>query len=137
MPGSEARPRNAYTHLRRGASHVAGLVRDAREIVMSTIVLGEVLYGFRNGSRADWNAQRLSEFLAMPRVTVLPVSETTADRYGRICTHLRRKGTPIPSNDAWIAAHVMESGATLVSFDAHFAMIDGLAVNLLAIEAPG
>jgi predicted nucleic acid-binding protein len=124
-------------HLRRGATAVAEHVRNAREIVMSTVVLGEVLYGFRHGSRTEANEERLHELLATPRVTVLPVSETTADRYSRICTLLRRKGTPIPSNDAWIAAHVMESGAELLSFDAHFATIDGLALRLLTIEPPG
>jgi tRNA(fMet)-specific endonuclease VapC len=128
---------NAYTQLRRGASEVADRVRTARDIVMSTVVLGEVLYGFRHGSRTEANGRRLDEFLAMPRVSVLPVTETTADRYSRICTALRRKGTPIPSNDAWIAAHVMESGAKLLSFDSHFAAVDGLAWELLVIGTPG
>ncbi len=40
---------------------------------------------------------------------------------------LRRKGTPIPTNDIWIAAHAMESGADLLSFDEHFGAVDGIA----------
>ena len=116
---------------------MAALVRRAREIVMSTVVLGEVLYGFRHGSKTEANEQRLRDFLDMPRVTVIPVTETTSDRYSRICVLLRRKRTPIPSNDAWIAAHAMESGADLVSFDGHFAAIDGLALELLSIDPPG
>lgn len=128
---------NAYTQLRRGSSDVADCLRSASEILMSTIVLGEVLYGFRHGTRAEANERRLGEFLAMPRVTLMPVTETTADRYARICTLLRRKGMPIPTNDAWIAAHVMESGALLLTFDAHFTAIDGLALRLLEVAPPG
>ncbi len=39
---------------------------------------------------------------------------------------LRRQGTPLPINDVWIAAHAMEVGATLVTFDAHFDAVKGL-----------
>lgn len=126
---------NAYTQMRRGCADVAAHVRGAGELVMSSIVLGEILYGFRHGSRTEANEQSLREFLEMPRVGVLAVTETTADRYARICTLLRRKGSPIPSNDAWIAAHVMESGAMLLTSDAHFTKIDGLALRLLKLEA--
>ena len=55
------------------------------------------------------------------------MSFTTADRYSRIAVGLRAKGRPIPSNDIWIAAHTMETGADLVSCDRHFEQIDGLA----------
>ncbi len=51
----------------------------------------------------------------------------TADRFGRIATVLREKGTPIPTNDIWIAAQAMEVGADLVSSDAHFGLVEGLA----------
>ena len=52
---------------------------------------------------------------------------TTADRYSRVAAALRVKGRPIPSNDIWIAAHTLETGADLVSYDRHFGEIDGLA----------
>jgi tRNA(fMet)-specific endonuclease VapC len=55
------------------------------------------------------------------------VTLETADRFGRIAAALRRRGTPIPTNDVWIAAHAFESGAELLSFDRHFEQIDGLA----------
>ena len=127
---------NAYTQMRRGSAGVATHVRGAGELLMSSVVLGEILYGFRHGSRTEANEQSLREFLDMPRVGVLTVTETTADRYARICTLLRKKGSPIPSNDAWIAAHAMESGATLLTFDAHFKKVDGLALRLLELDSP-
>jgi tRNA(fMet)-specific endonuclease VapC len=124
---------NAYTHFRRGSAAVREEVQLARELVLSSVVLGEILFGFRNGTRMDANERLLRAFLAEPRVSVLHVTETTADRYSRICTILRGKGKPIPSNDAWIAAHALESGAVLLSFDSHFEAIDGLAWKLLAV----
>jgi tRNA(fMet)-specific endonuclease VapC len=55
------------------------------------------------------------------------VTRTTADRFARIAAALRVKGRPIPTNDIWVAAHAMETGAELLSFDSHFAEVEGLA----------
>lgn len=118
---------NAYAALLRGNEAVAGRVRRAELLLISAIVAGELLFGFRNGSRYEANARRLDDFLASPYVAFLPVTLVTADRFARIAASLRRKGRPLPSNDIWIAAHAMESGADLLSFDQHFADIDGLA----------
>lgn len=60
-------------------------------------------------------------------MSLLPVTLVTADRFGRIAATLRRKGRPLPTNDIWIAAHAMESGADLLSFDGHFEHVEGLA----------
>ena len=57
----------------------------------------------------------------------MPVGLTTGDRFGRIAATLRRKGHPIPTNDIWIAAQVMEVGADLLSSDSYFGLVDGLA----------
>jgi tRNA(fMet)-specific endonuclease VapC len=117
---------NAYAALARGESGLAEQVRRAERILLSAIVAGELLYGFRQGNRFDANRRQFDAFLARPFVEWVPVGLTTADRFARIMTALRRKGRPIPTNDAWIAAHAMETGAELVSRDAHFAAIDGL-----------
>lgn len=118
---------NAYSRLGRGEPSLAGLVREAQSIVFSTVVAGELIAGFRRGGRLDENLGSLRRFLASPRVSLLPVTWTTADRFGRILADLRRKGRPIPTNDVWIAAHAMESGAELVSYDLHFGQVAGLA----------
>lgn len=93
---------------------------------MSTVVLGELLYGFHHGTRYEDNLRRLDGFLSRPEVGVLPVSRQTAEIFGRISTQLRRAGTPIPSNDIWIAAHNVEMEATLLSFDPHFRRVNPL-----------
>jgi tRNA(fMet)-specific endonuclease VapC len=122
---------NAYTALFRGHEGVAEHVRRADQLLLSAVVAGELLFGFRNGSRYEANRRELDEFLSSPYVELLPVTFVTADRFGRIAAALRRKGRPIPTNDIWIAAHAMESGAELLSFDEHFEQVDGLAWSKL------
>jgi predicted nucleic acid-binding protein len=118
---------NAYVELRRGNPAVADPVRRARQILFSAVVAGELQYGFRRGSRYRKNQAELLSFLSTQHVTLLPVTLETADRYGRIALALRKKGRPIPTNDIWIAAQAMETGSALLSFDAHFEAVDGLA----------
>src|SRR3990172_8377083 len=93
---------NAYSAMRRGDPVLQRLVRQADELIVSTIVVGELLFGFEHGSRRVANRAELDRFLNHPQVRIVPVTRTTADRYARIATGLRRKGTPIPTNDIWI-----------------------------------
>jgi len=117
---------NAYAALMRGDKKTASRIRRAERVFLSAIVAGELVFGFRNGSRFEKNMGDLEAFLENAYVEFLPVSLTTADRFGRIAASLRRKGTPLPTNDIWIAAHAVESGAELLSFDRHFELIEGL-----------
>ena len=117
---------NAYVELRRGNPAIVEIVRAAEGIFFSAIVAGELLYGFQHGSRCQQNVKELQTFLEQSFVAFLEVNLVTADRFGRIASGLRKKGKPIPSNDIWIAAHALECGADLVSFDQHFEQIDGL-----------
>lgn len=118
---------NAYTGLMRGDGLVVSKVQKAERILLSSVVAGELLYGFRNGTRYEENRAQLDTFLANRFVVFLPVTLVTAERFGLIASALKRKGTPIPSNDIWIAAHALETGADLLSFDDHFSHIEGLA----------
>ena len=118
---------NAYSALKRGVDAVVRHVTRAETVFLSTVVAGELLAGFRQGTRVRKNLAELDAFIDNPHVTVVPVSLVTADRFGRIAAALRAKGRPIPTNDIWIAAHAMETGADLLSFDTHFGEVDGLA----------
>ena len=117
---------DAYTLLMRGQREVAQIVRSARELLLSAVVIGELMYGFRRGSRLERNLADLRSFIDNPYTSVVEVGPVTADRYSRIAAALRAKGRPIPTNDIWIAAHAMETGADLVSADQHFSHIDGI-----------
>lgn len=41
---------------------------------------------------------------------------------------LKARGTPIPTNDLWIAASVLTSGTKLLTRDRHFDMVPGVIV---------
>lgn len=117
---------NAYSALMRGHTEVTQHVRQAERVILSAIVAGELIHGFRYGSRYEENRQLFQDFLRNDHVSFVPVTLGTADLFGRIATSLREKGRPIPTNDMWIAAHAMETGANLISEDGHFKEIDGL-----------
>ena len=118
---------NAYTAFRLGDERVRQRIARVDEVGLSAIVAGELIYGFRHGSRGQENLAELEAFIASPWVRFLEVTYTTADRFGRISATLRRASSPIPTNDIWIAAHAMEAGADLISFDQHFDRVPGLA----------
>ena len=117
---------NAYSALFRGDAAVSELVARSEHVFLSAIAAGELMFGFRGGMRLRRNMADLNEFLDSSCVTLLPVTFVTAERFGRIAAALREKGRAIPTNDIWIAAHAMETGADLVSVDTHFGEIDGL-----------
>ena len=122
---------NVYAAFKRGTPEVISRIREAQRLFFSAVVAGELLFGFRHGSRFERNKRELDAFLANPYVEFLPVTLETADRFGRVAALLRKKGRPIPTNDIWIAAHAMESGAELLSSDDHFEHVDGLAWSLV------
>ncbi len=54
------------------------------------------------------------------------MNEDTADFYAEILDRLRLQGTPIPTNDIWIAALVFQHGLKIFTRDRHFQMVTGL-----------
>lgn len=125
---------NAYAFLRKGQAELADLARKSQKISMSTIVLGELRYGFLYGTRVGQNEKDLFHFLAEPKVQVLDVTSETAEIFGVLSASLRRKGRPIPTNDIWIAAHAFQAQSILVSFDAHFAEVENLRFRHLKAD---
>lgn len=117
---------NAYSAFMRGDGQIVETIAHAELLHLNAIVLGELLGGFAAGKREAANREELSRFMASPRVRRLPITANTADSYALVYNGLRRKGTPIPSNDLWIAATALEHGCALLTLDAHFRQVDGL-----------
>ncbi len=115
-----------YVGFKRGTEEVVDIITSAELVLFSPIVLGELMFGFRNGNRFKKNMDELNKFLDHEVVEIVHIGKTTSDRYSRIALHLKRQGTPIPSNDIWIAAQAMEHGAELITLDRHFENIAGL-----------
>lgn len=119
---------NAYAKLMCNHKPLVECVEDAHAVFGPVTVIGELLAGFRLGSRRQENCAKLNEFLAVRGVTVLTTNRDVAERYAMLVQHLRQKGTPLPTNDVWIAAAVLETGARLITYDSHFGRIPGLAL---------
>jgi len=117
---------NAYSRLAAGEEALLEVLGDADVVYVSVFVLGELFAGVRGGRHERQNRKTLREFLATPTVKLLLATEETAEVFGTLKDALRREGTPLPINDVWIAAHALEVGATLLSFDAHFERVHGL-----------
>jgi predicted nucleic acid-binding protein len=80
------------------------------------------------GKREKENRETLANFLELEDVKVIPVDASIADRYGILVKLLRKQGTPIPTNDIWIAATALETGSRLVTYDSHFSCVPGLVI---------
>jgi tRNA(fMet)-specific endonuclease VapC len=121
---------SAYSHFERNRLDIRETLERADEIWVSAIVLGELRSGFLGGSRQALNEHRLALFLARPAVNIGAVDGQTAARYADILTFLNRAGTPLPTNDIWIAAHAMQHGLQVVTFDRHFQRMPQVSILL-------
>ena len=119
---------NAYSGFLRGEAKAVKFLRAAHEIHLPLIVLAELLCGFAGGTRLKKNREELARFMASPRVHLLKPDEKTAQHYADVFSALRAQGTTIPSNDLWIAALARQHRMPLLSFDAHFSSVPGLAL---------
>ena len=118
---------NAFRKIFEGKDMSLLNLLDSAEIVyVSVIVIGELVFGFKGGSKENENRNLLDDFLEKVSVRTMAVSTETSAIYGEIMHKLKRKGLPIPTNDAWIAAHAIETGSVLITFDKHFLKIPGV-----------
>ena len=92
------------------------------------IVLGELRGGLMNGNKPVENEDILNDFLNMPNVTILKLTEKTIEIYAEIFASLRKAGTPIDTNDMWIAAICIEIKLPLLTLDADFTKISELSL---------
>ena len=121
---------NAYVGFKHNVEQVVNIIASAEQIYFSPVVMGELMFGFRNGSRFNENMAELHLFMQHEAVELIQIGSLTADRYSRIASYLKLQGTPIPSNDIWIAAQTMEYGAELITSDKHFEKITGLVCTI-------
>ena len=114
---------SAYIAFLKGHPEIKQTIQKADEINLNPVVVGELLAGFMKGRRAAQNREILKEFMGSPRVRLMAIDEETSERYAAIFNYLREKGTPIPTNDLWIAATAMQFGLRVVTTDRHFQQV--------------
>lgn len=118
---------NRYVDFAKGDNSALDRVRAASAVFVPLIVLGELRAGFAAGSQSESNEQNLLRFLNSDRVEVLYPDDGTTYQYARLFAQLKKQATPIPTNDLWIAAMVIQNDLILFSRDAHFAHLAQIA----------
>jgi len=124
---------SAFSVFLRGNEDVSLAIQEADEITLTPIVLGELRAGFLMGRHRARNESVLREFMASPRVRMRDIDEETAERYAAIFAYLRAQGTPIPTNDIWIAASAMQHGLKLITTDKHYLKLPQIIVGCCSL----
>lgn len=124
---------SAYSIFKRNHPEVIETICQADRLFVNPIVIGELLAGFDRGTHRLENRNELKEFLSRSVVTVYPLTEETSERYSIIFNYLSNRGTPITTNNLWIAASVLETGTFLITTDTDFKkleMIPSLVIKI-------
>jgi len=117
---------NAYSSLVGGAVEVERALTQADQILLPVFVIAELLYGFKNGNREEWNRSVLQRFESRATVSRFYLSNETLEIFSDLFLDLKQKGKPLPTHDIWIAACAVETGSELITYDKHFLEIDKL-----------
>jgi tRNA(fMet)-specific endonuclease VapC len=129
MNGKALVDTNVVIALFAGEPGILASLQKREAVFLCATVLGELRYGAQASSRVETNLARLDK-LAQASV-VLPCDADTAKSYGEVKFGLRKKGRPIPENDVWIAAVARQHELTVLTRDAHFREIAGIAVEVV------
>ena len=121
---------NFYAAFKRNEAEAVNLLKRVESIGVNTVILGELLAGFRRGNRERENRMELDQFLDSARVHTITLDDETAEFYAQVFSELRQKGRPIPSNDLWLAASALQHGLALATYDDHFRQISGILLAL-------
>ena len=124
---------SAYAAFMRGHEPVKAALQQAEEVYLNPIVIGELLAGFMRGRHRAKNQTELQTLLSSPRVGVLALDQETSARYAAILNTLRNAGTPIPTNDIWIAATAMQHSLRILTTDAHYMKVPQVIVDFFEI----
>lgn len=111
---------NRYVDLCKDVAETVTLLEEAEAVVVPFVVLGELRAGFANGRRQAENERTLRRFLLKDSVDVLFPDDQTTHHYAAVFLQLRKQGTPIPTNDIWLAALVLQHNLVLHARDRHF-----------------
>jgi tRNA(fMet)-specific endonuclease VapC len=115
---------NALSAFAEAEPRAVAEIEKAQSIAIPVIVLGEFWFGIAQ-SRRRMEYERWIEN-SLPVFRVLEVETETAAKYAEVRLELKRAGTPIPSNDGWIAALCRQHDLPLLSQDKHFDSVKGL-----------
>jgi tRNA(fMet)-specific endonuclease VapC len=117
-----------YTDFSCGDVETGRLLEDADRVYLPFVVVAELKAGFAVGQRRKENEALLQRFLEKPGVEILFADGWTLQSYALLYRQLRQQGTPIPTNDLWIAALVTQHNLALCTRDRHFERLPQLEI---------
>lgn len=129
MSGKVAIDTNIAIKLLNGDEAIDRCLSKYSEICLPVIVVGELIFGALNSKRAEQNLARHKKLIQ--KVSILEISETTANTYAKTRLILKKKGKPIPENDLWIASLCIEHKLPLITDDGHFKEVEHLTLVCL------
>ena len=111
---------NRYVDLCKGVAETVEVLESADVIMLPFVVLAELRAGFLLGRRQVENERSLHTLLLKDGVDVVYADDQTTHHYASVYRQLRKQGTPIPTNDVWLAALVLQHNLALHARDRHF-----------------
>jgi predicted nucleic acid-binding protein len=123
---------NIYCDYAEGLPDVVDAIATyGQSILIPSVVLGELFFGFMKGSRQQFNEKKLRQVVNRLKIEIIDVNTDVARKYAMIYLSLQKRGMKIPINDVWIAACCMEVGGTLLTRDKHFELLDQIEAIVL------
>ena len=115
---------NALSAWAEGHAGIEIPLRSSNRLITPTVVLGEYYFGIRQSRHRRRYEDWLRRYLPMTEIAT--ITAATASSYANIRLELKKQGTPVPSNDAWVAALALQHGQPILSNDKHFDLIAGI-----------
>ena len=118
---------NVIIRFFKGQTELFSLFDDMEKLYVSSVSVGELMYGAELSKKSDFN--RENYFCFCKQMKVLYPDLEIAKSYGKIKASLKEKGKPIPENDIWIAATCHAADLTLITADSDFDFVDEISVE--------
>lgn len=120
---------NVIIRVLKGQTELFSLFDDMEKLFVSSISIGELMYGAELSNKQDFNRELYFDFCN--QMKIIYIDSDIAKNYGKIKAQLKKSGHSIPENDIWIAATAIAANLTLVTADSDFDNIEGLIIEKL------
>lgn len=124
---------SAYIGIISGDKRLSTHIALADSIMVPSVVIGELYYGFNKGKQYEDNVKILDKFLDTKRVSIVPIDSKVAEHYGRLKYVQYSTGQILAENDLWIAAVCLYLELPLLTFDSDFSRIADKSFDLLPV----
>lgn len=117
-----------YTIKNRPAQVREAFKKHEGQMCISSVVLGELIYGAERSSQPERNLLDINGLIA--RMDVVPFDGHASEHFGQLRAELYKQGQPIGPYDMMIAGHARSMGLILVTNNSkEFERVPGLRLE--------